>query len=134
MKSKIIQENLVRDDVGEHWVFGDGNIRCVGDNSPDGGYRCISFMHGIKELIDTGYIKDENILREWHDVGTYINERWSYGMKLGPYVENITAVVKRLSSGKWGWHVNPDIGIDSGTEPSCDEAKKAAQEAMKKTR
>lgn len=56
-KMIIIQENLVKEDQDCYWVYGGGKIRCVGDDSEEGGYTCSSFEDGIELLIDYGYIE-----------------------------------------------------------------------------
>ena len=52
--AEIIQENLVKDDSGEYWVYGNYKIRLVGDDSP--GYHCSSFEDGLELLIEFGDI------------------------------------------------------------------------------
>jgi hypothetical protein len=52
----VIQKNLVKDDNDQYWVYGGGNIRCVGDDSPDGGYECDSFEDGMRVLVEDGYM------------------------------------------------------------------------------
>jgi hypothetical protein len=52
----IIQKNLIKDDQGEYWTYSDNRIRCVGDDSEDGGYECDSFEAGVRLLAEYGYI------------------------------------------------------------------------------
>lgn len=54
----IIQENLVKDDQDYYWVYGCGKIRCVGDDSEEGGYWCSSFEEGIELLVGYGYMDE----------------------------------------------------------------------------
>ncbi len=61
MKPQIIQENLVKDDCGEYWVFGGNNIRLVGDDSPEGGYPCEDFREAIITLAYFGYLDLESL-------------------------------------------------------------------------
>ena len=52
----IIQANLLKDDNDYYWVYGGGKIRCVGDDSEEGGYWCDSFVDGIRQLHGFGYL------------------------------------------------------------------------------
>lgn len=60
MKTKLppVGKPSIRDDNGVWWIMSNrGNLQCVGDNDPDGGYYCgdIDFA---KEVLDReGYIE-----------------------------------------------------------------------------
>ena len=60
VSTMIIQDNLVKDENDQYWVYGGGKIRCVGDDSEDGGYYCSSFEEGIKLLIEYGYMEEQS--------------------------------------------------------------------------
>ncbi len=60
---RLIQANLIKDDNDQYWVYGGRKIRCVGDDSPDSGYYCEDFFHGINELIGFGYIDGDEVLQ-----------------------------------------------------------------------
>ncbi len=61
--AQIIQVNLIKDDNDQYWVYSGRKIRCVGDDSPDGGYYCEDFFHGINKLIGFGYINGDEVLQ-----------------------------------------------------------------------
>lgn len=52
---RVIQENLIKDANDQYWVFGDGWLRCVGDDDPDGGYPCASFESALPLLAGMGF-------------------------------------------------------------------------------
>jgi hypothetical protein len=60
-RAKVIQENLFRDSYGYYWAYGAENIRTVGDDDEDGGYRCSSFKEGVELLILYDYVDESDV-------------------------------------------------------------------------
>ena len=52
--------SYIRDDNGGWWYFekDEGRIKCVGDDTPDGGYLCMDLEHGVRILNRLGYITE----------------------------------------------------------------------------
>jgi len=50
--------SYIRDDNGHLWYFDEeeSRIKCVGDDTEDGGYRVADFEHGVWVLNQWGYI------------------------------------------------------------------------------
>lgn len=64
MRYMITIENgvtTVTDSYGERWYydFNSAHIKCLGDDTYQGGYPCNSLDDGIRLLIEYGYINDE---------------------------------------------------------------------------
>lgn len=52
----VIQENLIKDSNDQYWVYGGGQVRCVGNDDKCDGFPAGSFQDAIYHLINLGYI------------------------------------------------------------------------------